>query len=161
MDDYALREAASIFEEGSYSLMIITGGPIHYGAILTEYETYAHVASAVIRAWGIPDSLILMVPAPAVNRDRTYESARALKRALTQLDDEIRSFDLCAYAAHARRSRLLFTRALGREYRIGVIPVGESRYGQKSWWRSSRGFRNVVGEAIAYVYARFFAPLLG
>ena len=157
MDDYALREAAAIFQEGNYRLMIITGGPIHYGTILTEYDTYAQVASAVMEKFGIPDSLILRVPAPEVDRDRTYESALTLKRALAQLDNEIRSFDLCAYAAHARRSRLLFRRALGREYRIGVISVGSSRYGQKSWWRSSRGFRSVVGEAIAYVYARLFA----
>lgn len=29
-------------------------------------------------------------------------------------------------------------------------------YDPRHWWRTSEGVRNVVGESIAYLYARFF-----
>lgn len=161
MDDYALKEAATKFTTGKYHLMILTGGPIQHGSLLIEYKTYAHVAAAIMKELGIPDTLLVPVAAPEVDKDRTYESALALKRALPDFEEEIRSFDICAYGAHARRTLLLFRRVLGEEYSIGIYSVGSNRYNGKAWWQTSQGFRDVVGEAIAYIYAKFFAPFLG
>ena len=57
---------------------------------------------------------------------------------------------------HARRTRLLFQEAFGSKVAVGVIAVPDDAYDPRHWWRSSEGVRDVVGEAIAYVYARFF-----
>jgi hypothetical protein len=65
-----------------------------------------------------------------------------------------------AMAAHARRSRLLFSRALGEGFDVGVIGVTDRRFDPSHWWRSSAGVRVTIDEAIAYLYART-APLLG
>jgi len=57
---------------------------------------------------------------------------------------------------HARRSRLLFQKAFGKEVKVGVISVEDRDYDPAHWWRSSEGVREVLGEAIAYFYAKFF-----
>jgi hypothetical protein len=58
--------------------------------------------------------------------------------------------------AHARRTRLLFPKALGPDVEVGIIAVQTPDYDPKRWWRYSEGVRDVIGESIAYVYARFF-----
>ena len=57
---------------------------------------------------------------------------------------------------HARRTRLLFQKALGNGVTVGIIAVPNPDYDAKRWWRYSEGVREVVGEVIAYLYARFF-----
>jgi hypothetical protein len=61
--------------------------------------------------------------------------------------------------AHARRTRLLFQKALGNDVRVGIISIPNPDYDAKHWWRYSEGVREVIGEGIAYAYAKvFFYP---
>jgi hypothetical protein len=58
--------------------------------------------------------------------------------------------------AHARRTRLLYHKAFGKTVTVGVIAVSTPDYDSTQWWRYSDGVREVIGESIAYIYARFF-----
>jgi len=58
--------------------------------------------------------------------------------------------------AHARRTRLLYQKAFGRNVTVGIIAVSNPDYDPKQWWRYSDGVREVTGERIAYIYAKFF-----
>ncbi len=62
--------------------------------------------------------------------------------------------NLFSVGPHARRSRLLFKRALGKEVSVGVVAFSPGDYDVRHWWRSSQGFRTVTSEFIAYCYAR-------
>ena len=43
--------------------------------------------------------------------------------------------------------------------KVGVIGIPSPDYDAKRWWRYSDGVREVIGESIAYVYAKvFFRP---
>jgi len=55
---------------------------------------------------------------------------------------------------------LLYEKAFGKGSEVGIIAVPDHGYDAKRWWASSKGFRDVTDEAIAYVYARliFRAP---
>ena len=64
--------------------------------------------------------------------------------------------DVFTLGAHARRSRLLFEKALGDEVAMGVIAAPDQTYDQDHWWRSSNGVRTVLSELIAYLYAVIF-----
>ncbi|KMQ51535.1 hypothetical protein CHISP_1543 [Chitinispirillum alkaliphilum] len=152
LPDYALEEAARIFLEGDYKLLIVTGGTIDRGNYLSGFGTYAILGAATLKQMGVADSLIMPISAESADRDRTYTSALALREALSgaDLDSGLGSFDLCAYDAHSRRSHLLFRRALGGNFSLGIISVGRE---DKNWWESSYGFRHVTGEAVAYIYA--------
>ena len=66
----------------------------------------------------------------------------------------VRAVNLYSFGAHARRSRLLYQKALGRKIQVGVIAYPDYHYDPARWWAEGEGFRDVVGEGIAYLYAR-------
>jgi hypothetical protein len=49
----------------------------------------------------------------------------------------------------------LYEKAFGAGTVIGVIAVPDREYEPQRWWASSSGVRDVVDEAVAYLYARF------
>ncbi len=61
---------------------------------------------------------------------------------------------------HARRTCLLFQKALGHDVAVGVIAVTNPDYDASHWWRYSEGVKDVFAESVAYIYARllFFYP---
>jgi len=148
-----MGKAAQIFTSGRYNSIAVTGGPLDQGAYLKEYRTFAHLGAATLVKLGIPDSVIITIPAPAVSRDRTFTSAVALRDWLKNNGDNIKTIDLASFDAHSRRSALLFRKALGKHYAVGIIALPDGSYDSRNWWRSSVGFRMVIGELIAYVYA--------
>ena len=68
---------------------------------------------------------------------------------------EVTAFNLLTEAAHARRTRLLYQEAFGEGVKIGIIAVPNPDYDAGHWWRYSEGVREVLGESIAYLYAKF------
>ena len=63
---------------------------------------------------------------------------------------------LISTGPHGRRSRMLFQKALGDEYQVGVTCIEEYNYDRDDWFTCSEGVRTVLGEFIAYIYAKFF-----
>lgn len=153
--DYALEEAIAETKKYSYERVFVTGGPIEWGEPLSSYKTYAELGTATLLALGINTNLVQAVPAPRVQQDRTYSCALALKKWTNDHGAQLTRINLLTVGPHARRSRLLFQKAFGKDLSIGVIAVPEPNYDNHHWWRSSNGFRAVTGEAIAYIYARF------
>jgi len=100
--------------------------------------------------------LLAAAPGPDVKKDSTYASAVALKKRLSDSGMEVASVNICSKGPHARRTRLLFEKALGDDVDVGIIALESQEYDPKAWWKTSKGVRTVFGEAIAYLYARFF-----
>ncbi len=155
LPDTALQQAVHIFERHDYRLLITTGGPLERGSFLSQYEAYAQLAATTMVRLGVDAGRIVAVPAPRVRRDRTYASALALRKWLKQSGMTIHSLNLVTLGAHARRSRLLFEKALGPGIDVGVIAVRDRTYDPGKWWTSSAGVRTIIGEGVAYIYARF------
>ena len=53
-----------------------------------------------------------------------------------------------------RRTHLLFQKAFGNNVAVGVIAVPNPDYDARRWWRYSDGVRDLIGESIAYIYAK-------
>jgi hypothetical protein len=140
---------------GHYELVVVTGGPTPKRELLGEFRNYADLAKAILERRGIDPQTIVAVPSVNVARDRTYASALALKQWIEARQPPVRAFNLMTLGAHGRRSRLLFEKAMGGGFTVGVISTGELRFDGGKWWETSSGVREVVGETIAYVYARF------
>jgi uncharacterized SAM-binding protein YcdF (DUF218 family) len=151
---YCLRQVAAIARTGQYRRIFTTGGLALEEWGVPPGETYAGLAAQHLKALGVSSSLIQAVPAGDDRRDRTYSSALALKKWCQTNHLAPPSFDLLTEGAHARRSRLLFQKAFGDDVTIGVIAVEDQTFDPARWWASSQGFRAVIGEAIAYFYAR-------
>jgi uncharacterized SAM-binding protein YcdF (DUF218 family) len=153
--DYALKAAIEEFHRGHYAKLYVTGGPLEKGEPLSDYKTIAELGAAVLLKLGMTTNEVQAVPATIVMRDRTYNSALFLRKWLLDHHETPARFNLLTVGAHARRSRLLFQKALGKEAIVGVVALEEDGYDPKHWWHYSAGVRTITSEAIAYIYARF------
>jgi hypothetical protein len=159
MSPDAAREVLAEFQRGSYTALYVTGGPIEADSPLAAYGSYAELTADVLRRVGADPAKVHAVAGPKVARDRTYSTAVALKASLRETSPPVSSLTLMTGATHSRRSRLLYEKAFGSDMRIGTIALEERDFDPKRWWTSSAGFRTVVGEFIAYLYARLlFRP---
>jgi len=156
LPDYALKQALTEFESGDYRRLITTGGPLEKGYYLIQYKNAAALSAATLKALGLEKEKLVVVPAPGVIKDRTYASAVALSQWLSTSDLKIKSINLYTFDAHARRTWLLFKKALGSKIKVGVIAAETLDYEANKWWSSSAGVREVIDEAIAYIYARLW-----
>ncbi len=154
LPDYALQGAVEEFKRGGYRYVITSGQEFTDAWIKARYRTAADFAAADLAALGLPSNTIVPVPAQKVVRDRTYASALAVRKWLESTGSPVRALNVYTAGPHARRSRLLFQKALGKKFKVGVISHPENSYDPKRWWTTMYGFSVVTGEAIAYLYAR-------
>jgi hypothetical protein len=149
------RAVLAEFRAREYAGLYVTGGPIEADSPLAAHRTYAELTAGVLQNLGADPGTLHVIPGPAVNKDRTFSSARALKEAVPAGTP----VTIMTGATHSRRSRLLFEKAFGPGTRVGVIALEERGFDPTRWWRSSAGVRTVISEMIAYLYARFaFQP---
>ena len=97
-----------------------------------------------------------MVPSRIMDRDRTYGSAVALRNWFRDHNMAVSGIDVVTEDVHARRTRLLFEKALGKNVVVGIIAVPNPDYDWRRWWSYSEGVKGVGSEALAYAYARLF-----
>ena len=152
LPEYAFGKVIAEFNRNKYDKLYVIGGPMERGAVSTGTLTFADRGAAIARSRGLASNLVQAIPAPSVERDRTYASARALKIWLVERGIVPSNYHVMTLGPHARRSRLLFEAALGDGAIVGVTAIDDSDYDPKYWWNTSAGFRTVIGEAIAYGY---------
>jgi hypothetical protein len=124
-----------------------------------DADTYASVTKARLMRAGVPAAKLHVVPSWIVKRDRTYSSALALREWCRTNNVQLTAINVVTLGPHARRSRLLHEEALGKNVKIGIIPLRNEEYDPEQWWRYSEGVKETLSEALAYLYARFwFSP---
>jgi uncharacterized SAM-binding protein YcdF (DUF218 family) len=155
--DHVLQESLDPCTEGHTRLFLTTGGRLEVGADLSQYRTYAEFTAARLVKLGIGEKQIVAVPGQAVDKDRTYAAALAVKDWLRSNPGVDRA-TLITKGPHARRSFVTFKKVLPSTFELGVCAIPPRDYDPQRWWASSEGFRTVVSEGIAYAYARFIGP---
>ncbi|PYS50771.1 MAG: hypothetical protein DMG13_20170 [Acidobacteria bacterium] len=146
---YTLNQVADAFRNGHYRKLLII-------RTFDVDERKSREMQATLVNCGLAATSVETVYHPAVRKDRTYHAALAAKNWLGDHERPLGSIDVVTVGSHARRSRLLFQKAFGKTAAVGIIPLDDAAYDSQHWWRTSEGVREVVGETIAYVYARFF-----
>ena len=156
---FALNAAVTEFYNGHYDMVYTTGGPIAgSGGATNDYQTSASVGAVLLVKAGLPAAVVQMVPSHVSGRDRTFNSAVALREWFRVHHVNVNSINVLTEDAHARRSRMLFQEAFG-PVAVGVIAVQNPDYDPAHWWHYSEGVREILGESIAYTYAKFiFRP---
>ena len=154
--EFTIQAAVQEFRSGHYKKIYTTGGPVvGDGGYSNDFNTSASVGAELLVKAGIPASLVQMVPSHISGRDRTYSSALALREYFQTNGVAVKSFNVLTEDVHARRSRLLFQEAFGCEAAVGIIGAPDPDYDSHHWWRYSEGVREILGESIAYLYAKF------
>lgn len=150
-----LKYAVAEFKGGDYR-EILTSGCVVRDRLDSDVKiTYADWAAADLRKLGMPSGLVQAIPCWDERRDRTYSSALAVKTWLEERHSPVESINVMTLGAHARRSHLLYQEAFGHNVKVGVIAIPNPDYNARHWWRYSEGVRDVIGEGIAYAYAKF------
>lgn len=154
--DYAIQQAVNEFNSSSYQMIITTGGNLEKGTYLTGYKNFAEVAAATLQKIGVDADKILAIPTPPVLKDRSYISGIEVRKWIAQSKLAIKSINLVSWDAHARRSWLIFQKVLSPEIQVGIIAPPSQGYNPQQWWIYSEGFRTLINELIAYIYAVLF-----
>jgi uncharacterized SAM-binding protein YcdF (DUF218 family) len=157
INEHAIRAAVKEFQSNHYERVFTTGGPIvGTGGYINDFYTSASVGADLLKKNGLPDGSVQMVPSRVMDRDRTYGSAVALQNWFRDHNTPVSGINVVTEDVHARRTRLLFEKALGKNVTVGIIAVPNPDYDWRRWWSYSEGVKAVGSEALAYVYARLF-----
>lgn len=154
--NYGLEESIAEFKSKPYTKIFTVGADPLIGTDIEEGDSIAIECFKRLKWLGMNPDLVQPVPAHVKYRNRTYQSALALKRWVDENHVPMKSFNLVTLGPHARRSRLLFEEAFGPDTKVGIISVVDREYDPKRWWKYSEGVRETIGEGIGYIYARFF-----
>lgn len=154
--DFALDEAITIFKLGDYEKIVCTGVPIDTGSYIQQFKSYPEMTAQRLRKLGIPEEKIVITVADDQKKDRTYLAAVALREAFIAYNLEETDLHLITIGPHGRRSLMLYKKALGPEYNIGVTCLEPASYDAETWYTGSEGVRFVIGETLAYLYAKIF-----
>jgi hypothetical protein len=154
--NYALEESIAEFKSKPYQKIFTVGADPLTGTKIEPGDSTASEACNRLKWLGMNPDLMQPVPARIKYRNRTYQSAVALRKWVEENHVPMTSFNLVTVGPHARRSRLLFEKAFAGQARVGIISVEDREYDPKRWWKYSEGVKEVIGEGVGYVYARFF-----
>lgn len=153
---YTLTEAVKVYKSGGYGKMIASGCSRPDDLDGRTTLSPAEAAAIQLERFGMDSGSVVAVPCGIEERDRTYNTALAVKEWIRQSGKTVTSIDVVTLGPHARRSRLLFQKAFGDNLKVGVIAIEDRSYDSAHWWKSSEGVRQVIGEGIAYTYVRIF-----
>jgi hypothetical protein len=154
--EYAIRAAVKEFTEGRYRQVFTTGGPeVGTGRYINDYNTSASVGGELLKRDGIPSESLQIVPSRVMDRDRTYGSAIALRNWFRENNMPVTGINVVTEDVHARRTRLLFSKAFDDNVAVGIIAISNPDYDSGHWWRYSEGVKDVFSEGAAYLYAKF------
>ncbi|MFH1160136.1 MAG: YdcF family protein [bacterium] len=157
--DYVLEDAMKEFREYPYQLLITTGTPLEWGHLLVAYGNTASIAASSLKKMGFDSTRLVSVATEEILNDRTFNSALELGEYLHRYHPEVKSINLMSYGVHSRRSQMMFQAALGDSIRVGIIAAKNFYYGPDNWWKTSKGFREVMNEIFAYIFTKlFFKP---
>ncbi len=152
--------AAQVFRNGHYKKLLTSGVQRDSAIKPGSKDNYADYAAEQLKDFGVTDDQSQAVSCWVTHKDRTYNSALAVKKWFERNGIKITSIDVVSEGPHARRSRLLYQKAFGSGVHVGIISLQDPTYDPEHWWRSSEGVREVIGETVAYMYAKFCFPFL-
>lgn len=157
VEDCAYPVIISKLEELNPDLILTTGTALDRGFYLSGIPSTAHLVAYSLISLGVDSTKIRIVSVqPDVLRNRTYHSAIATRKYLMTHFPDADAINLLSSSVHARRSHYLFKMVMHPEIETGNIVIPSKYFNRNDWFKSSRGFRVVVAEAIAWVYVRLF-----
>ncbi len=160
IEDYAYPEIIDKIGQIQPDLIITTGTSFDQGFYLSGIPSAAHLIAYSLYELGVDSSIIHIVPVnPDVSINRTYNTALVSKKYLLLRYPEVKSINLLSTSVHSRRSYYLFRMVFEPDIAVGNIVITSKFLTENNWYKSSRAFRVVISETIAWCYNwLFFSP---
>jgi hypothetical protein len=157
--DYALEEAVAVFRQGKYTRLVTTGLQSTDNPA-PAYASDAQRAEKIFADLGLEASRLIAVPAARTTGSKTFSCARALQEWLSSTMPGIQSVDIFTVGGHARKTHIMFKKALGENISVGIIAARPRIYDPDCWWASKVGIKLMLRSVAGYVYAVFFTVCL-
>ncbi|MCK9616866.1 MAG: hypothetical protein M0R21_03435 [Lentimicrobiaceae bacterium] len=154
--DYAMKDVIKEFNKNHYHILVVSGNPVDYGFYYTKFGNTADAGRVTLIKLGMDSTKVFSAPAPYSKRDRTYAAALSVKHFMDSIRVKSKAINLYSFGCHARRSWLLYKKAFGHEYQVGVLCSYKNTYDPNRWWRWSDGVREITDESVAFIYASIF-----
>ena len=158
LPDSALIQSIQEFTNNNYKLLIITGGYQNNYSGVTETSSVVESAATKLLVHGLEEKFLIKVQAPLVKKHRTYNSALALRNWIREYKADVGTINIFTYGVHAKKSQVLYKKALGSNVSVGVISAVPSDYDPKYWFLSITGIHWVLQDFLGYLYALFWEP---
>lgn len=156
LPDYAIEQAIDIFKENNYKAIVVMGGKLPSGHYIAGKKTMAEITYSTFIELGFDSTKLVLIKGQTVLKDRTYISGINLKDWFDEQNIDHAEVDILSVGCHTRRSEYLFQKALGHDFKVGVIAITDKGFNIKRWWKTSNGVRTVINETVAYIYAVIF-----
>jgi len=110
-------------------------------------------AASFLTLAGVTDSLVIAVETNHKIRSKTYTSALDVKQWLEKNNmDKGRAVTIFTMGPHARRSFLSYKKAFGNSAELGVIACQDTRIASDNWYRTLRGWKEIIYETAGVLY---------
>jgi len=127
-------------------------GKMDGNKLQTIHRSEAGVTTELLKKMGVPEAKIILIEAPEGRINKTHTTARTVNQWLTQ-HQSVTSLNLFTESTHARRSGLLYRKALPESIRVGVIASEPEGYDAHNWWKNPAGRSYVISQTMKYGYA--------
>jgi len=156
VDDNVLDEALDYYRKNGFNKLIVTGLPVTKRRLFSYFKNTAQLAAAQIKNSGFTDTVYQAVIPKGILIDRTFNTAIAVKILFDEHPGWEKSFLIYSEGTHSRRTKLMFDKVFGDDFSIGIIAGNEKIFDSKHFWRTSKGFRTVTNEFVAYLWVYLF-----
>lgn len=144
MADVFLQATAVEFKKGNYRLLLISG--------LREYDSHNDVIQNVRKSskvnrlisLGVPKDQIMECFTPVTEDHRSAAMAGAVRDALRQHNIKAKGVNVLAPATHARKTWLVYRRALASGAAVGIVAIAPGIYDPDRWWQNSQSAKWVL-----------------
>jgi uncharacterized SAM-binding protein YcdF (DUF218 family) len=143
--------AKAEFERGKYQYIVTSGGPMNNRWASQDWN-YATESYKLLVRLGVPPDHVIAAPASDVESHRTFESALVVRETLQKRGLHPAFVNVFTFGVHARRSRLVFAKALAPETKTGVISWIPDGYSDGPWWKSSERSLSLIKETVGYLF---------
>ena len=155
LDSVYMKTVMTEFNTKGYSHLFVVGecDPSEqkkYGMCVTERS------AQVLQQLGIEPSKITVVTVRPTVFHKTWSYALALRNYLDENNYKAKSANILSLWVHARKSFIIFQKALGPDIRVGAISAKHCRFSSEHWWLSMKGIYAVVKNGVAYLDALLF-----
>jgi len=154
-DRPGLQDAVQSFQQGNYQVMLVVGGT---DSPQSEAPSSAELAGERLLQLGMESSKLVLISIPNLTVHRTYRSAVAVREWLREKRPNCRAVNVFTLGVHARKSRVMFRKALGPDMGVGIYACSETGYRRAIWCFSKRGLYIIPRNLVGYFYALLYRP---
>ena len=140
------------FRKGKYNHIFVVGDSLAYDPKRQYKDGLEDITHTIIES-GIDPSHVTAIRTPPKIWHKTWSQALAFRNYLARSNYPVKAINVFTLGVHARKSHLLYQRALRPGIKVGVISAIHCKRSYGPWWLTLSGIYGMFKNSIAYLDA--------